>query len=119
MEATEGSTKPMLNITAHGHLGADPQFKTAPSGSDLAEFRLAARTGKDETTWLSCSVWGKRAKTAVDYLQKGSAITIVGRGKLVTYTKRNGEEASDLQVSVDDFTLPARKQERQEQGVPF
>jgi len=103
----------MLNITAHGRLGADPEQKHTPTGTELTEFSLAVDTGKDETTWLRCTVWGKRAKVAADYLCKGNAITIAGRGKLATYTTVGGGKGSSLQVSVDDFTLPVRTAQSQ------
>ena len=50
----------MLNITAHGNLGKDPEIKKV-NDTQVASFSLAARTGKDETTWIDCTVWGKRA----------------------------------------------------------
>ena len=58
----------MLNMTAHGNLGRDPELKEVGS-TQVASFSIAARTGKDETTWIDCSVWGKRADTVINYLQ--------------------------------------------------
>ena len=99
----------MLSITAHGNLGRDPELATDKSAQQYAKFSLAATTGKDETTWLNCTVWGKRAQTFVQYCTKGSKITIIGKGKLRTYTNKDGVEKSTLDVSVTDFTLPARQ----------
>lgn len=99
----------MLSITAHGNLGRDPELATDKTGQEYAKFSLAATTGKEETTWLSCTVWGKRAQTFMRYCTKGSKITIIGKGKLRTYTNKEGVEKSTLDVSVTDFTLPARQ----------
>jgi single-strand DNA-binding protein len=108
----------MLNITAHGNIGKDPELKTVGQ-NQIASFSLAARTGKDETTWLNCTVWGKRAQTAAEYLHKGAKITIVGQGKLNSYTAQDGTERQSLNVNVTDFTLPARQAETSNENIPF
>jgi len=100
----------MLVITAHGNLGRDPELKDIGS-SQVVNFSLAATTGKDETTWINCQVWGKRSEVAMKYLTKGSKITVSGRGKLRTYTKNDGTQGYSLELDVQDFTLPARQQE--------
>ena len=108
----------MLNITAHGNIGKDPELKTVGQ-NQVASFSLAARTGKDETTWMNCAVWGKRAQTAVEYLRKGAKITIAGQGKLNSYTAQDGTERQSLNVNVTDFTLPARQVETSNENIPF
>ncbi len=96
----------MLNITAHGNLGQDPELKDV-SQSQLQTSHLPPnRQGR--TTWINCQVWGKRADTAMQYLRKGSAITVAGRGKVRTYEKKDGSQGQILELSVDQFTLPPR-----------
>ena len=107
----------MLNITAHGNLGKDPELKNVGQ-NQVASFTLAVRTGKDETTWMNCAVWGKRAQTAAEYLRKGAKITIAGQGKLESYIK-DGVEKHSLKVNVTDFTLPARESNAMDAEVPF
>lgn len=97
----------MFNITAHGNLGKDPEVKQVKD-TQVAEFSLAARTGKDETTWINCAVWGKRADVVKQYLHKGDKVTVAGSGKLTTYQKKDGTEGSSLELRVSDFTLPAK-----------
>ena len=108
----------MLNITAHGNIGKDPELNTVGQ-YQVANFPLAARTGKDETTWLNCAVWGKRAQTAAESLHKGAKITIAGQGKLNRYTAQDGTERQSLNVNVTDFTLPARQTEASTDNIPF
>lgn len=97
----------MLNMTAHGNLGRDPELKEVGS-SQVASFSIAARTGKDQTTWIDCSVWGKRADTVMEYLHKGDRVTVVGSGRIRTFDKKDGSEGKSLEVNVSDFTLPAK-----------
>ena len=99
----------MLNITAHGNLGRDPELKTTPNGNQVCSFSLAVSTNRDETTWINCQVWGKRAQTAAEYLKKGSKITVAGRGKLRTSEKKDGTQGQSLEMDVNDFTLPLRE----------
>lgn len=108
----------MLNITAHGNLGKDPELKNVGQ-NQVASFSLAVRTGKDETTWMNCAVWGKRAQTAAEYLRKGAKITIAGQGKLNSYTTQDGTEKQSLNVNVTDFTLPAREANATDAEMPF
>jgi len=97
----------MLNMTAHGNLGRDPELKEVGS-SQVASFSIAARTGKDQTTWIDCSVWGKRAETVMSYLHKGDRVTVVGSGRIRTFDKKDGSEGKSLELNVSDFTLPAK-----------
>ena len=99
----------MLNITAHGNLGKDPEIKEVKD-TQVAEFSLAARTGKDETTWINCAVWGKRADVVKQYLHKGDKVTVAGSGKITTYEKKDGTEGFSLNLNVSDFTLPPKKE---------
>lgn len=108
----------MLNITAYGNLGKDPELKNVGQ-NQVASFSLAVRTGKDETTWMNCAVWGKRAQAAAEYLRKGAKITIAGQGKLNSYTTQDGTEKQSLNVNVTDFTLPAREANPMDAEVPF
>lgn len=97
----------MLNMTAHGNLGRDPELKQTDK-SQVASFSIAARTGKDQTTWIDCSVWGKRAETVMSYLHKGDRVTVVGSGRIRTFDKKDGSEGKSLELNVSDFTLPAK-----------
>ena len=99
----------MLNMTAHGNLGRDPELKEVGS-TQVASFSIAARTGKDETTWIDCSVWGKRADTVMEYLHKGDRITVCGSAKVRIYDKKDGSEGKSLELNVSDFTLPPKKE---------
>ncbi len=98
----------MLVLTIFGNLGRDPELKDVGQ-SKVASFSVGVRTGKDETTWVSCSVWGTRADTVMRFFKKGSKVTLSGSGKLRAYEKKDGTQGSSLEMNVNDFTLPARE----------
>ena len=98
----------MLQLTVNGNLGRDPEQREI-NGKNVARFALAARTGRDETTWVNCTVWGNRAETVLKYMSKGDKITVVGSGRMNEYTTKEGVQRQSLELNVVDFTLPARK----------
>tara|TARA_Y100000401_G_scaffold44874_1_gene34411 strand:- start:245 stop:565 length:321 start_codon:yes stop_codon:yes gene_type:complete len=106
----------MLNITAHGNLGKDPEIKYFEGNRQVTKFSLAARTGKNETTWLDCLVWGKQGQAAADYLRKGSKITIAGKARINKYETAKGGKGQSLEVTVTDFTLPPKADKNE---IPF
>ena len=97
----------MLTICATGNLGRDPELKTVKD-TQVAQFSIAANTGRDETTWIKCSVWGTRADVVMKYFTKGSNVSISGSGKLVQFEKKDGSPGSNVEVRVNDFSLPAK-----------
>jgi single-strand DNA-binding protein len=100
----------MLSITAQGNIGRDPELKQV-GANQLASFSLAVRTGKEETTWIECAVWGTRSDVAMRFLKKGGKITIAGRAKTQAYVKQDGTAGCSIEVDVYDFTLPLRANE--------
>ena len=86
----------MLNITAHGNLGKDPELKNVGQ-NQVASFTLAARTGKDETTWMNCAVWGKRAQTAAEYSTRAQRSPSQAKASLNSYTTQDGTERQSLE----------------------
>ena len=90
-----------------GHLGADPEVKTA-SGDAVAVFSLATSRKRQEqeiTTWWRCAVWGRRADVIGQYVRKGDPLHLVGEPVLRPYTDRDGVARVSLEVQVSDFTL--------------
>jgi len=108
----------MLNITAHGNLGRDPELKEVGQ-SQVANFSIGCRTGQDETTWIDCAVWGKRADTVMRFFKKGSQVTVAGQGKVRTYEKKDGGQGQTLELNVSDFTLPPREAAATTDAMPF
>lgn len=107
----------MLNITAVGRLGKDPELRTTQKGQEVTSFSLAVNVfakGEQQTVWLECSLWGKRGETVRNYCSKGQQITIVGALSQDEWVDKNGETVKRLQVDVRDFSLPPREQPQQQ-----
>ena len=71
-----------MNVfTATGNLGKDCRTNTV-GGTAVCNFPLAVRSGygdKEQTLWLDCALWGKRAEgKLLDYLTKGAQVAVSG-----------------------------------------
>ncbi len=92
----------MLNMTLAGNIGRDAELKDV-GNSQVASFAVAVK-GKDETTWVSCSLWGKRASAIGPHLIKGRPVAVSGA---MTLSERNGK--TYLSCNVNDVTLLGKK----------
>ena len=69
----------MLSITAVGNLASDPVQKETSQGTKVTNFRLLTDI-QDVTVQVDCTVWGNRGDVVMDYIKKGSQITVTGSG---------------------------------------
>jgi len=88
-----------------GNLTRDPEVKYTQSGTAVAEIGLAVNDRRktqdgqtiEETTFVDCTLWGRTAEIASEYLSKGSPVLIEGRLKLDTW-ETDGQKRSKLRV---------------------
>jgi len=95
-----------------GNLGSDADMKTLSSGDAIVNFNVAVKAGygdKATTTWVRCSIFGKRGEVVAQYLTKGTQVGIVGEAQLRPWTDKDGVEKSSLEVRVNDLTLLGSK----------
>ena len=97
----------MNNFSFTGNLGRDAEVRQAGSTS-VCGFSVPVTSGwgdKKTTTWVNCSLWGKRAEGGLpQYLVKGQEVAITGELSLRTYEK-DGVEKSSLDVNVNTLDL--------------
>ena len=96
----------MLNMTIAGTVGKDAVLRKTNNGDAVLGFSIAVDNGKDkngnkrETTWVSCSIWGKRAESLEQYITKAKKMVLTGRPSVSVY-----EGNGSLTLSVHDFTF--------------
>lgn len=99
----------MISATITGNLGRDAEIKTTQSGDTICEFSVAssrrAKGGKDETTWVKCSLWGKRGQALSQYLTKGARVAVVGELSVREYAKKDGTKGVSIEVRASDIDL--------------
>lgn len=93
----------MIFATIAGNLGRDADVRQA--GKDnVCSFSVAStdkgRGGEKSTTWVRCSLWGKRGEALAQYLTKGSKVTVAG-----TLTQREHDGKTYLELRVAEIEL--------------
>lgn len=92
----------MIVATVTGRLGKDAEIRSTQGGSVLKFSIASGKKSRDgeTTTWVECSLWGKRGEALVPYLTKGTAVACVGE---LSMRDHNGKTYIDLKVSELDF----------------
>lgn len=107
-----------------GNLGADPESKTMPSGTAVANLRLAtADSYKDKqsgewverTEWHRVSLFGRLAEVAQEYLRKGSKIYIEGSIRTRKWQDKEGKDRYYTEIVGSELLMLDGRQERAEQ----
>jgi single-strand DNA-binding protein len=102
----------MINkVILEGRMVKDPQLNKTNSGMSVARFSLAVdNEDKNKTTsFIDCLVWNASAETLCKYTHKGSTISVVGRLNQRNYTRKDGTNASVVEVQVDTFYFLDKK----------
>lgn len=101
-----------------GNLGADPEVKTLPSGSQVANFSIATsnkykdKSGElqERTEWHRITAYGKQAELAGKYLSKGRQVFVEGRISYRT-AEKDGVTRYFTDIIVNQITFLGRKQD--------
>lgn len=94
-----------------GNMTRDPQLSYLPSQTPVVEFGLAiSRKFKkqdgsqgEETCFVDCQMFGKRAEVVNKYFKKGDPIFVEGRLKFDQWNAQDGSKRSKLRVFVENF----------------
>jgi single-strand DNA-binding protein len=94
-----------------GNMTRDPQLTYLPSQTPVVEFGLATNrrwrgqdgTDREETCFVDCQMFGKRAEVINKYLHKGAPIFLEGRLKFDSWQAQDGSKRSKLRVFVENF----------------
>lgn len=100
-------------ITIIGNLTADPEIRYTPSGAAVTSFTIAstprtfdrsAGEWKDgETLFMRCSIWRDAAENVSESLTKG--MRVIAQGRLVqrSFTTREGDQRTVVEMQVDEI----------------
>ena len=97
-----------------GHLGQDPETRAMPSGSTVANLRVATteswrdkQTGenKEQTEWHTVVLFGRTAEVAAEYLKKGSQVFIEGRLRTRKWQDKTGNDRYSTEIVANDMQM--------------
>ena len=90
-----------------GNLGADPETRAMPSGTTVANLRVATseswrdkQTGEQQerTEWHRVAFFGRLAEVAGEYLRKGSQVYIEGSLRTRKWQDKQGNERYSTEI---------------------
>ena len=99
-------------VTLIGNLTRDPELKSTPKGTMVADLGLAINerwkdangNEKEDTLFVDITFFGKTAEIIGKHLTKGQPIYVEGKLKLETWDdKQTGQKRSKMKVVGDNF----------------
>ena len=111
----------MRSAVFAGRLGRDAELKFLPSGEPVLNFALAVSTGtkeKPDTLWVDCALFGKRAESLGQYLNKGTALTVGGDVGIRTWISKTGDAGGTITCRVDKVTFGGKSEGSPAQPAP-
>jgi len=97
-----------------GNLGADPETRAMPSGSQVANLRVATSESwrdktsgeqQERTEWHRVALFGRLAEIAAEYLKKGSQVYIEGSLRTRKWTDKQGNERYSTEIIGNELQM--------------
>ena len=97
-----------------GNLGADPETRAMPSGSSVANLRIATTESwrdkqsgeqQERTEWHRVALFGRLAEIAGEYLRKGSQVYIEGSLRTRKWQDKQGNERYTTEIVANDMQM--------------
>ena len=100
-------------ITIIGNLTKDPELRFTPSGAAVTSFtvastprtfdRAAGEWKNAETLFMPCQAWRQMAENIAESLTKGTRVIVQGRLTQRSYTTRENENRTVVEMQVDEI----------------
>lgn len=106
----------MNNLNFTGNLGKDAEQKYTAGGDSIVSFSVACKAGfgdKATTTWVRCTMFGKRGDSVLKFLNKGQLVGVSGEFSAREWDDKEGNKRTSIECRVNDLTLLGGKQEGQ------
>lgn len=100
-----------------GNLGNDAEQRYTQSGDSIVSFSVPAKSGfgdKAVTSWIKCSMFGKRGESVLPYLKKGQLVGVQGEFASREWQDKEGQKRTSNEMRVNDLTLLGGKSESQQ-----
>ncbi|MCF7964229.1 single-stranded DNA-binding protein [Methylobacter sp. Wu8] len=98
-----------------GTVGRDAEVRYLPSGQAVLNVTVANNIGfgdKQQTLWIRCAVWGKRAEGQLqNYLKKGQQVFVSGELSQSEYRAQDGSTKTSLELNANIIDLVGRRNE--------
>lgn len=87
------------------------KYGKGKDASVYAKVTVAIRAAKDKTDFIYCTLWGKTAEIAAEYVSKGDLVALGGRLTSSSYEDESGKMIFRTDVSINEIELIGGKRE--------
>lgn len=111
----------MIAVQVSGAISKAPETRHTQKGGQFA-FTTVRVPSPDGDQYLNVTAWDSALVEVLASLKQGDPVTVVGTGKLTTWTDRDGNARPNLSVtasriiSIADTQAPPRQSRRSEPG---
>src|ERR1700689_3724490 len=97
-----------------GNLGADPETRAMPSGTTVANLRVATSESwrdkqsgeqQERTEWHRVALFGRLGEVAAEYLRKGSQVYIEGSLRTRKWQDKQGTERYTTEIVANEMLM--------------
>jgi single-strand DNA-binding protein len=97
-----------------GNLGADPETRAMPSGTTVANLRVATSESwrdkqsgeqQERTEWHRVALFGRLGEIAAEYLRKGSQVYIEGQLRTRKWQDKQGTERYTTEIVANEMLM--------------
>lgn len=100
------------------HLVENAALRSTKGGTMVLNFTVAVTERvrgvdggyEDRPSYIDCAVFGARAEAISRYLTKGTLAMVQGHLRQLTYTDRQGQRRSKVEVMVDEIEWRTKRQ---------
>ena len=105
-----------------GNITKDLELKQTPNGVSVCSFDIAVnrKLSRDEVDFISIVAWRQQAEFVTKYFKKGQAILVCGQIQTRSYTDKQGNKRTAVEVVADEVSFVGNKESATEakSGAP-
>lgn len=104
----------MNKLIIIGNLTSDPELRSTPQGTSVANFTVAVnmrRGEQSEAMFFRVTAWNKLAENCKHYLKKGSKVFVSGAVGCDTYKTSDGTFRAALTVNANEVEFLSTRAE--------
>lgn len=98
-----------------GNLTADPELKQTQGGLSVCSFNIAVNRrfkaeGQQDCDFISIVAWRQQAEFVTRYFKKGQAILVCGQIQTRSYTDKQNNKRTAVEVVADEVSFVGSKE---------